>query len=103
MLFNILRKGGRGRVNCESLASYSSQTASVTTVAILATSGMERHDLLIATAKLQLFQGQESISGIAAAAIKNVVRRCLSMKRWYGKCQPSHTASAALENTVRER
>ena len=31
---------------------------------------MERHDLLIATAKLELFQGQESISGIAAAAFK---------------------------------
>ena len=28
-------------------------------VAILATSGMERRDLLIATAKLQLFHGQE--------------------------------------------
>ena len=41
------------------------------TVAILASSGMEKHDLLIATVKLQLFQGQESISGIAAAAIKS--------------------------------
>ena len=55
---------GTGRVSRESLASYSSQTASVMTMAILrATSGMERHDLLIATAKLQLFQGQESICG----------------------------------------
>ena len=44
----------------------------------LVTSGMERHDLLIATAKLQLFQGQESISGIAAAAIK----------MWYGIAYP---------------
>ena len=66
------------------------------TVAILATSGMEKCDLLIATAKLQLFQRQESISGIVAAAIKNVVWRCLSMKKWYGKCHTSHTASAAL-------
>ena len=37
------------------------KTVSVMTVAILATSGMERRDLLIATAKLQLFQGQETI------------------------------------------
>ena len=50
------------------------------TVAILTTSGMERRDLLIPIAKLQQFQGQESISGIAAAAIKNVVWHCLSMK-----------------------
>ena len=42
---------------------------------------MERRDLLIATAKLELFQGQESISGIAAAAFKNVVWHCLSMKK----------------------
>ena len=60
------------------------------TVAILATSGMERRDLLVATAKLQLFQGQESISGIAVAAIKNVVWRCLSMKKvvWQMLHQP---------------
>ena len=53
-------------------------------------SGMERSDLLIATAKLQLFQGQESISGIAAAAIKNVVWHCLSMKKvvWQMPYQP---------------
>ena len=44
-------------------------------MAILATSGMERRNLLIATAKLQLFQG---ISGIAAAAIK----------MWYGIAYP---------------
>ena len=52
-------------------------------VAILATSGMEICDLFIATAKLQLFQGQESISGIVtvAAAIKNVVWHCVSMKK----------------------
>ena len=37
------------------------------TVVILATSGMERRDLLIATAKLQLFQGQESIRGCGMA------------------------------------
>ena len=66
------------------------------TVAILTTSGMERCDLLIATAKLQQSQGQESISGIAAAAIKNVVWHCLSMKKWYGKCHTSHTDFAAL-------
>ena len=48
-------KSGRGRVSRESLASYSCQIASVMTVAILATSGKERRDLLIATAKLQLF------------------------------------------------
>ena len=55
------------------------------TVAILATSGMERRDLLIATAKLQLFQGQESIRGY---------------KEWYGKCHTSHTASATLVNCL---
>ena len=83
-------RSGRGRVSCKSLASCSSQTEPVMTVAILATSGMERRDLLIATAKLQLFQGQESISGIAAAAIKNVVWHCLSMKKvvWQMPHQP---------------
>ena len=59
---SYFKKSGRGRVNRESLASCSSQTASVMTVAILATSGMERRDLLI-HALLQLFQGQESIRG----------------------------------------
>ena len=66
ILFNnfYFKKSGHGRVSRrESLASCSSQTASIMTVAILATSGMERRDLLIATAKLQLFQGQESIRG----------------------------------------
>ena len=71
MLF--FEKSGRGRVSRESLASCSSQTVSVMTVAILATSGMERRDLLIATAKLQLFQGQESIRGY---------------KKWYGIASP---------------
>ena len=65
------------------------------TVTMLATSGMERRDLLIATAKLQLFQGQESISGIAAAAIM-----ALPIHGIYSNCHTSHTASAALVQSI---
>ena len=47
--------------------------------------------MLIATAKLQLFQGQESTSGIVAAAIKNVVWHCIHEKSdtpWQMSHQP---------------
>ena len=47
---------------------------------ILATSGKERRELLVAADKLHLFQGQKvSIYG-KAAAIKCVVLHCLYMK-----------------------
>ena len=74
------------------------------TVTMLATSGIERRDLLIATAKLQLFQGQESISGIAAAAIKNVVWHCLSMVYIANATQaiplPPPLYRVLIENTI---
>ena len=55
---------GRQKVENSGVASLPLHALILRKVAILrATSGMERRDLLIATAKLQLFQGQESIRG----------------------------------------